>query len=72
MLQNVAFGFGLEIWKSGRSAESGEGRASLYIGESTPVFVIVHLRLREASQRTTLEAEGPEWPGSEAVALPLL
>jgi hypothetical protein len=53
MLQNAALGLGLEIWNNGRSGESGEGRESLYIGEMTPVLAIDHLRLREASQRTT-------------------
>lgn len=57
MLQNCAFGLGFDIWKRGRSPESGDGRASLYMGERTPVLVIVHFRLREASQRTTLEED---------------
>ena len=29
-----------------------------------------HLRFREASQRTTREADEEEWPGSEAEAFP--
>jgi hypothetical protein len=71
MLQNPAFGFGFEIWKSGRSGESGEGKESLYMGDMTPVFAIDHFRFREASQRTTRELEEePVWPGSEAEALP--
>lgn len=57
MLQKAAFGFGFEIWKSGRSAESGEGRESLYIGERTPVFAMDHFRFLEASQRTTRDEE---------------
>jgi len=70
MLQKAAFGFGLEIWKSGRSGESGEGSESLYTGEITPVLVIDHLRLREASQRTTREEVPPvPCPGSEVVPL---
>jgi len=39
------------------------------MGEMTPVLAIDHLRLREASQRTTREPEGVEWPGSEAEPL---
>jgi hypothetical protein len=70
MLQKAAFGFGFEIWKRGRSGESGEGSESLYIGEMTPVFAMDHLRLRDASQRTTREVEGVEWPGSEAEDFP--
>lgn len=57
MLQNPAFGLGFEIWKRGRSAESGEGKASLYIGERTPVLVMDHFKFREASQRTTRDEE---------------
>ena len=34
--------------------------------------MIVHFRLRDASQRTTLEEEEEAWPGSEAVDFPLL
>ena len=60
MLQNAALGFGFDIWKRGRSGESGEGSESLYIGEITPVLLIDHLRLREASQRTTRDAEEVE------------
>lgn len=71
MLQKAAFGLGFEIWKRGRSGESGEGRESLYIGEITPVFAIDHLRFLEASQRTTRAEEDEEWPGSEAEALPV-
>ncbi len=41
------------------------------MGDRTPVLVIVHFRLREASQRTTLEEDEDACPGSEAVALPL-
>ena len=66
MLQKAALGLGFETWKRGRSGESGEGRESLYIGEITPVLVMDHLRLREASQRTTRAEEEVEWPGSEA------
>ena len=57
MLQNAAFGLGFDIWKSGRSGESGAGRESLYMGEITPVLAMDHLRLREASQRTTRDEE---------------
>lgn len=71
MLQNCAFGLGLDIWNNGKSPESGEGRASLYMGVRTPVLVMVHFRFREASQRTTLEEDEDAWPGSDAVALPL-
>jgi len=42
------------------------------MGEITPVLVMDHLRLREASQRTTRDEAppGPElWPGSEDEAL---
>lgn len=60
MLQNAALGFGFEIWNNGRSAESGEGSDSLYMGEMTPVLAIDHLRLREASQRTTREPDDDE------------
>jgi len=70
MLQKAAFGLGFDIWKSGRSGESGEGRESLYMGEMTPVLAMDHLRFLEASQRTTREEEEEEWPGSEAEALP--
>lgn len=70
MLQKAALGLGLEIWKRGRSGESGDGRESLYMGEMTPVLAMDHLRLREASQRTTREAAAAAWPGSEAEALP--
>lgn len=70
MLQWVAFGFGFEIWNKGRSAESGDGRESLYIGDMTPVFAMVHLRFRDASQRTTRDEAEP-WPGSDAFGLPV-
>jgi len=70
MLQKAALGLGLEIWKRGRSGESGDGRESLYMGDMTPVFAIDHLRLREASQRTTREGDDDEWPGSEALDFP--
>jgi hypothetical protein len=60
MLQNAALGLGLDIWKRGRSGESGDGRESLYIGEMTPVLAIDHFRLRDASQRTTREADEEE------------
>ena len=60
MLQNAVCGFGLEIWKRGRSGESGDGRESLYIGEMTPVFAMDHLRFLEASHLTTREDEGLE------------
>lgn len=38
------------------------------MGEMTPVLAMDHLRLREASQRTTRVGEDPPWPGSEAEA----
>jgi hypothetical protein len=41
------------------------------MGEMTPVFAMVHFRFREASQRTMRDEGEEEWPGSEAVALPL-
>ncbi len=41
------------------------------MGDNTPVFVIVHFKLREASQRTTLDEDEDACPGSDAVALPL-
>lgn len=40
------------------------------MGDRTPVLAIDHLRLREASQRTTRDVDEEECPGSEAVALP--
>lgn len=70
MLQKVAFGFGFETWKRGRSAESGEGRESLYIGEMTPVLAIDHLRFLEASHLTTREDGDDPCPGSDAEAFP--
>ena len=70
MLQKLALGLGLEIWNSGRSGESGDGKESLYIGEMTPVFVIDHLRFRDASHLTIREEEELLWPGSEADAFP--
>ncbi len=70
MLQKVAFGLGFDIWKRGRSAESGEGNESLYIELMTPVFAIVHLRFRDASHLTTRKEGDEPWPGSEAEALP--
>jgi hypothetical protein len=39
------------------------------MGEMTPVFAMDHLRLRDASQRTTRAAEDDEWPGSETETL---
>lgn len=39
------------------------------MGDITPVFAMDHLRLREASQRTTRDPAGDEWPGSEAEPL---
>lgn len=36
------------------------------MGDITPVFAIVHFRLREASQRATRDPAGDECPGSEA------
>ena len=42
------------------------------MGEITPVLVMDHLRLREASQRTMRDEAPPcpePWPGSEADAL---
>ena len=35
------------------------------------MLVMVHFRLREASQRTTLEDEEDACPGSDPLALPL-
>ena len=40
------------------------------MGEMTPVLAMDHLRLRDASQRTTREAAEAAWPGSDADALP--
>jgi len=57
MLQNAALGLGLDIWKSGRSGESGDGSESLYIGEMTPVLAMDHFRFRDASQRTIREED---------------
>lgn len=39
------------------------------MGEMTPVLAMDHLRLREASQRTTRAAEPEAWPGSDAEPL---
>lgn len=41
------------------------------MGDITPVFAIVHLRFREASQRTARDAEDP-CPGSDAFGLPFV
>lgn len=35
----------------------------------TPVFAMDHLRFLDASQRTTRDPAGEEWPGSEAEPL---
>lgn len=40
------------------------------MGDMTPVLAMDHLRLREASQRTTRDADEVPWPGSEAEPLP--
>lgn len=40
------------------------------MGDMTPVLAIDHLRLREASHRTTRGPLPGLWPGSEAEAFP--